>query len=315
MKDLNELWKSQRTRTENIVMSRIDENSTVLNYVGTNLLLDKIFYMMSVDGAVSIPELNQFHFRGLQVFTLPYEGRTNIYIDLIDTELDTIFVKFIEDVVNAVSDVSTEHEAVQETFRIIMKWKKLFDKITFGGLGTEAQKGLIGELLFFENLLDKGYEPSDIIKSWTADEYKDKDFIVGSDGYEIKFTAAKKPVIRITSERQLEVETLNSLSLVLYIAEEVMEDGISLNSTVSKISSRLKVDVLAFDAFTQCLAGIGYSVEDASHYERMYKIKKSNFYSVKEGFPRITGSSLTPGVKDVAYCIELSAAEPFLYEF
>ena len=130
MADLNELWKNQRSRTENIVMSQIDENSIILNYVGTNLLLDKIFYMMSVDGSVSIPEMNQFHFRGLQVFTLPHEGRINIYIDLIDMELDTIFVKFIEDVVNAVSDVSTEHEAVQETFRVIMKWKKLFDKIT-----------------------------------------------------------------------------------------------------------------------------------------------------------------------------------------
>lgn len=165
MVDLNELWKLQKKRTENIALSRIDENSQIQNFVGTNLLLDKIFYMMSVDASVRMPEMNQFHFRGLQVFVLEQDGRNNLYIDLIDTELESIFVKFIEDVVQSVSVCTSEYQALQETFRVILKWKKLFDKINFGGLGVEAQKGLIGELLFFETLLDKGYEPSEIISS------------------------------------------------------------------------------------------------------------------------------------------------------
>ncbi len=315
MVDLNELWKLQKKRTENIALSRIDENSQIQNFVGTNLLLDKIFYMMSVDASVRMPEMNQFHFRGLQVFVLEQDGRNNLYIDLIDTELESIFVKFIEDVVQSVSVCTSEYQALQETFRVILKWKKLFDKISFGGLGVEAQKGLIGELLFFENLLEKGYEPSEIISSWTADEFKDKDFVLGSDGYEIKFSSAKKPVIRISSERQLDSQNLNSLSLVLYIAEEVMEGGISLNSLVSRISNRLKGDVLVFDSFMNSLSGIGYAVEDAEHYSRMYKIKKSNFYRVEENFPKIVSAGISPGIFDVAYCIELSAAEPYLFEF
>ena len=315
MVDLNEIWKLQKSRSENIVLTRIDENSKIENYVGTNLLLDKIFYMMSVDATVKIPEMNQFHFRGLHVFVLQKDGKNNLYIDLIDTELDSIFIKFIEDVVLSVSITNSEYQALQETFRVILKWKRLFDKINFGGLGLESQKGLIGELLFFESLLDKGYEPMDIINSWTANEFKDKDFVVGSNGYEIKFTSAKKPVLRISSERQLDPRNLNSLTLVLYIAEEVMEDGVSLNSIISNISNRLKSDVLAFESFTKCLAGIGYSVEDAEHYTNMYKIKKSNFYKIDEGFPKIVSDNISSGINEVSYCIELSAAEPFLFDF
>lgn len=315
MADLNKLWEAQQNNKINLATTRIDNDSLIRNYVGTNLLLDKIFYLMSVDENVKVPDIAQFRFRGLQVFVLQHEGLTNIYIDLIDSDLRDIFTKFIEDVVKAVESCVSENQAVQETVRVILKWKKLFDKIAFGGLSAEAQKGLIGELLFFDLLLDRGYEPAEILKSWTADEYKDKDFIIGSDGYEIKFTASKKPLLRISSERQLDTQTLNSLTLVLYIADEVIEDGISLNIMVNRINSKLRNDVLANETFNNCLGGLGYLVEDAEHYNRMYKIKKSNFYRISKQFPKIIPVELMPGIKEVAYCIELSAAEPFLYAF
>lgn len=315
MNDLNNIWQSQKNESNNIVENRINETGRIKSYVGTNLILDKIFYRMSVDSSVTIPDLNQFHFRGLQVFSVIRENENDIYIDLVDDELRSIFIKFIEDVALAVEESESEKDAVQQTVQIILRWKKLFDKISFGGLSLEQQKGLIGELLFFDKLLVKGHTPSVIIASWTADAFKDKDFVLGNSGYEIKFTTAKNPVLRITSERQLDGQTLSDLTVALFIAEEVMEGGFSLNSLVSSLSSKLKSDVLALDAFTKCLLSIGYLVEDAEHYGRMYKLKKSNYYRVSEDFPCIVSEDLKTGLKDVSYCIELSAAEPFLYEF
>jgi hypothetical protein len=48
----------------------------------------------------------------------------------------------------------TENEALTTTLNVVSKWKKLFDKINFNGLTIEQQKGLIGELLFLNYLLN-----------------------------------------------------------------------------------------------------------------------------------------------------------------
>ena len=54
----------------------------------------------------------------------------------------------------------------------------------------EQQKGLIGELLFIDNLLNYDIPFDKIFNSWTGPGLDDKDFIFGAIGTEIKFTAS-----------------------------------------------------------------------------------------------------------------------------
>ena len=70
-------------------------------------------------------------------------------------------------------------------------WKKLFDKINFNGLSIEQQKGLIGESLFINHLLDHQKSSSTILNGWTGPDFEDKDFVFGATGIEIKLTSSK----------------------------------------------------------------------------------------------------------------------------
>ena len=61
----------------------------------------------------------------------------------------------------------TESEAITTTLNVVSKWKKLFDKINFNGLSLEQQKGLIGELLFLNYLLNDGKTSAIAVNAWT----------------------------------------------------------------------------------------------------------------------------------------------------
>ena len=72
-----------------------------------------------------------------------------------------------------------------------------------------------------------------------SEGFEDKDFIFGTTGIEIKFTSSKTPKLRISSERQLDTQNLDELFLVLYTAEEVKENGFSLNSMIEQTRHKL----------------------------------------------------------------------------
>ena len=101
----------------------------------------------------------------------------------------------------------------------VAHWKKLFDKINFQGLSIERQKGLIGELLLFNAILDEEYSIDALLESWTGPDFNDKDFRFGSFGIEVKLTSSKVPKVKISSERQLDSENLTKLYLLIYIVE------------------------------------------------------------------------------------------------
>ena len=118
---------------------------------------------------------------------------------------------FIENIIDEITDCATENEALTRTSNVIQNWKKLFDKINFQGLTIERQKGLIGELLLFNSLLDEDYSIDKLLESWTGPDYDDKDFLFGSIGIEVKLTSSKVPKVKISSERQLDSQNLTKL--------------------------------------------------------------------------------------------------------
>jgi hypothetical protein len=190
----------------------------------------------------------------------------------------------------------------------------LFDKISFGGLSPEKQKGLIGELLFLNYLLSNGLTPEVVLEAWTGADYEDRDFTFGSTGIEIKFTSSKNAKVKISSERQLELQSLENLYLILYTSDEVKENGVSLNSIIEQTRSTIPIDADRLN-FNAKLVLLGYLEEDKDHYGQLYSIKKSFCYQVESNFPRIIESQLVQGLFDVSYSIELSALENFIREF
>ena len=317
MINIKSIWENQKPTGEVIIRTRIDEIPHLNCFAATNHITGQHLYIMSVSKNVAIPELKNYRFKGVEIYTLPIEAENKIelYIYLLDNELKDIFSLFIQNILEDIEKDVTESEAIKTTLNVVSKWKKLFDKINFNGLSIKQQKGLIGELLFLKYLLNNEKTSANAVNAWTGaeQEFQSKDFTLGSVGIEIKFTSSKHPRIKVSSERQLDTENLSDLFLVLYSTEAVKDNGFSLNSLVAQIRQTISNDEER-SIFNAKLQLNGYFDEDSEHYGKMYSLKKIFGFTVTSDFPKIVKNQLPLGIYDTSYSIEISAVESFIIE-
>ncbi|NBG67024.1 PD-(D/E)XK motif protein [Acidiluteibacter ferrifornacis] len=315
MINIKSIWENHKPTGEVIIRTRIDEIPHLNCYAATNHITGQHLYIMSVSKNIAIPELKNYRFKGVEIYTLSIEDKIELYLYLLDNELKDIFSLFIQNILEDIEPTITESEAITTTLNVVSKWKKLFDKINFNGLSLEQQKGLIGELLFLNYLLNDDKTAVNAVSSWTSAErdFEAKDFTLGSIGIEVKFTSSKQPRIKVSNERQLDAESLNELFLVLYSTEAVKDNGISLNSIVEQTRKNISTEEER-SFFNAKLQLHGYFEEDSEYYNKMYSLKKSFAFAVTSEFPKIVRNHLPLGIYDTSYSIEISALENFMID-
>lgn len=298
-----------------ILKTKIDEILHLNCFAATNHITGQHSFLISIKNHNIIPDLKNYQFKGVGIFSIEAGDTIELNIYLLDNDLKDIFSLFIQNILEEIEKCFTEKDAIIKTLNVVSKWKKLFDRISFSGLTLDQQKGLIGELLFLQYLLSHQKTSVNAVNAWTSSErdFQAKDFTLGSFGIEIKFTTSKQPRIKISNERQLDIENLNELFLVLYSTEAVKENGISLNSIIEKIRQEILIEEER-NIFNAKLQLNGYFDADKEHYDKMYSIKKVFAFSVDSNFPKIIKSQLPLGIYETSYSIEISAVENYIIE-
>jgi hypothetical protein len=315
MINIKTIWENQKPTGDIIIKTKIDEIKQLNCFAATNNITGQHLYIMSISKNVDIPELKNYRFKGVEIFTIDAGNYIELNIYLLDNELKDLFSLFIQNILEDIEINLTESEAVSTTLNVVSKWKKLFDKINFNGLSLEQQKGLIGELLFLNSLLNNESTTLNAVNTWTSTEhdFQAKDFTLGSVGVEVKFTTSNQPRIKISNEMQLDAENLSELFLVLYSTEAVKDNGISLNSIIEQVRQKISTEEVR-NIFNGKLQLNGYFDEDKEHYGKMYSIKKTFAFTVTTNFPTIVKNQLPLGIYDTSYSIEISAVENFIIE-
>jgi len=315
MLDLKSIWNNQSPSVDEIIVkTRIEIIPQFKCFAATNHKTGNHLFFIDFSDKTVIPEFKKLNFRGVKVdvFDLEIEKQLNIY--LIDNELKDIFILFIENIIDEIKNIPIENDAIRTISNIIQRWKKLFDKIKNQGLTLEQQKGLLGELLFLNEMIEKGYNPNYLLNSWTGPDYEDKDFAIGGTFFEIKLTTSKLPRIKITSERQLDSLNLEKLYLRNYICENLKENGISLNSIINIIRNKISNDSATLKYFNEKLELVGYYDDDFEEYFLQYGIKSKTLYEIRDSFPKLISDMLPVGIYNTSYYIENSAVEEFIVD-
>lgn len=311
MIDIKSIWANQAPSKEVIVKTRIEEILQFSCFAATDNRTRNHIFIFETSNDAKIPDFKNFKFRGVLIHVFDFDGSKELDIYLLDNQLKDIFCLFIENIIEVISKCITENDALIEISNVILKWKKLFDKISFQGLSSEMQKGLIGELLTFNTLIDEEYSLEKLLDSWTGPDYHDKDFLFDGVGVEVKLTSSKVPKVKISSERQLDGQNLTNLFLLLYIVEEVKDKGFSLNSLVDQIRLKIKFNQNCLRSFNEKLILVGYLDEDIEHYNKQFAFRERKIYDVVPDFPKLTSSDLPIGLFNTTYSIELSSIEKY----
>ncbi|GAA4234948.1 hypothetical protein GCM10022291_15610 [Postechiella marina] len=316
MLDLKSIWELQKPSNDELVIkTRIDILPQFNCFAATNHITGNHFYIMELSNHTTIPEFKNLNFKGVRIDVFDLEDNKELNIYLIDNELKDIFSLFAENIIEEISNIPTENEAITITSNVIQKWKKLFDKLNTQGLTMEQQKGLLGELLFLNELIDSNINPDYLLNCWTGPDYEDKDFTLGATCFEIKFTISKLPRIKITSERQLDTSNVENLFLNNYVSETLKENGISLNSAVDIIRDKISNNSATLKYFNEKLESAEYYDEDRDNYNAQYGVKSRSLYQVNDSFPKLTTDSLPQGIYNTSYYIENSAIEDYRVDF
>lgn len=239
-------------------------------------------------------------------------GRDLLALQLTDSRLQDVFHQLCLDVVGATRAASDEESAVEIAVNRTWRWHRLLKGGGDGPLTLEEQKGLIGELVTLERLLDN-MRAFAAVTAWRGPLGAPKDFEVGRVAIEAKARrGAATPHVLISSADQLDPLGVDQLFLaVIDLAESADEIGVTLTEIADRLRDLIsRKDEGAADLFEGLLISSGYRRAD-DYGSVKWLVGELRVFNVDGDFPRISASSIPVGISQVRYALDLNALSEY----
>lgn len=226
-----------------------------------------------------------------------YSEKYQLGFHLHDKKMNSIFYKFVDDLVESTRSVPIENgmDKICDRYEL---WKKLFYKGRQDLLSESQIIGLIGELLFLKDVMLEKYTAIEAINSWSGCDNTHKDFSVDNDWYEVKVTKIGALTVKISSLNQL--DSIAPGYLVVYEFEKMSEsyNGLTLNTVVNSVLSMLSNELQ--DKLIEKLKTAGYYYND-KYDEYSYRFAGVNYYFVDKRFPKISRFDIPNAIVRIEY--------------
>lgn len=245
----------------------------------------------------------------LQVIDL--EEKHAIIVELTDCAMEENFDHLCLDLIAGLQTASPD--ALRHTvIRRLERWA-IFLRPSRERLGMSEAKGLAAELLTFKRVFAPAIGYSKTLLAWQGPLGGRQDFAFGSMLFEVKSKGgASAPRVRISSPEQLEFSQEENLTLIvveLRDAHRTDENAITIHDLVSQIKDDIE-SPFDLEEFLTKLAKVGYFEEEHDD-NRAWVVGQTEFYDVKEGFPRIDPKLLDPAVQEVEFSVNLNSCGEF----
>lgn len=192
-----------------------------------------------------------------------------------------------------------------------MSWQRLLQYYKQGKMSFERQKGLLGELLFLRELIQRS-NPRNAVMSWCGPDGSDQDFLFETTWVEVKTVSLASSSVKISSLEQLEQESKGIL--VIYILEKTTpgEQRVFLPKVVADIRNLLIDDALALDKFNMRLFKYGYRDKDEDDYrQNVFRLIEKRSYDVTDEFPKLTKKNVPVELTACKYELSLPSLEVY----
>jgi hypothetical protein len=232
------------------------------------------------------------------------------YISFLLTENDEkdVFITMCSDIIDASSESKDEKEALSKVSSRYKQWRRLMAKKNGSVLSDSERKGLIGELLYLNEMLDSPRAQSDILAGWVGPDGGDQDFVYNESWTEVKTTEQSSDKVEIHSLEQLDSH-LNQGTLRIYRVDACAPEfpgAFTLRSLVQKTKQRFLGDLDLAESFDLKLSSVGYiDLEVYDNYS--YKVFSYEDFDVNETFPRITRDAIAHEIVNCIYTISIPA--------
>ncbi len=182
---------------------------------------------------------------------------------------------------------------------------KLLDHKHSALLGTNARKGLIGELLFLKEKIELGAKPTDAVLGWVGPDGADQDFLYDDGWHEIKATGVSSTSISISSVGQLDCD--NDGELVVYRIDKcapAQVGAFTLYGLIHSMFNILSKEVGALDEFVLKLGSAGY-IDMTDYDKQIFVFSSKQAYRVDKSFPRLRRKEIPTEVISAEYQLSI----------
>lgn len=125
MINIKKIWENHHPTGDIIIKTKVDEIQHLECFIATNHITGQYLFILQVSDNVSIPDLKNYRFKGIEFFVIDTSKGKELNICLLDNDLKDIFALFVENVLEEISKCITEKESLATTLNVALKWKKL----------------------------------------------------------------------------------------------------------------------------------------------------------------------------------------------
>lgn len=239
------------------------------------------------------------------------DGRFATSLTLTSREQEDVFVTMCGDVIEFSGNEMDRKKSLMKVLKRYAAWLKLLQHKNSALLGAAAQKGLIGELLYLKEKIEKGMDPLDTLAGWVGPDGADQDFVYYDGWHEIKTTGLSSAEITISSVEQL--DSTEDGELIVNRVDKcapAQAGAFSLYGLVHQIINMIINCPGAIDIFILKLASIGY-IDMQEYDQQKYVFASRQIYNVNNTFPRIRRCDLPAEIVNTTYALSIPSLAPW----
>jgi hypothetical protein len=240
------------------------------------------------------------------------DNRWTLSFELLQNKQQGVFSILCCDVIEHSRPAANETEALKLVIDRYKQWSRLLEMQRSGLMDENSRKGLLGELLFLQERIEKGNPVLTTLQGWVGADGADQDFVYEDGWHEVKSIGASAASVTISSLEQL--DSADEGELVIMRIDKAAPDktgALSLNDAVRRVSCELTDASDALDLFRSKLSTYGYM--DLQEYsEQKYFFSGSQRYGVNDTFPRLTRQNVPTQIESLRYELSLPALTGWL---
>jgi hypothetical protein len=242
------------------------------------------------------------------------DNRWTLSFELLRNEQQGVFAILCCDVIEHSRSAANEAEALKLVIDRYKQWSRLLETQRSGLMDENSRKGLLGELLFLQERIEKGVSALTAVQGWVGADGADQDFIYEDGWHEVKSIGTSAASVTISSLEQL--DCAGEGELVIMRIDKAAPDksgALSLNDAVRQVSSRLTDASDALDLFRSKLSAYGY-IDLQEYSEQKYFCSGSQRYDVNGTFPKLTRQNVPTQIESLHYELSLPSMTDWLKE-
>lgn len=240
------------------------------------------------------------------------DNRWTLSFELLRNEQQGVFAILCCDVIEHSRPAANEAEALKLVIDRYKQWSRLLETQRSGLMDENSRKGLLGELLFLQERIEKGVPKLTTVQGWVGADGADQDFVYDDGWHEVKSIGASSASVTISSLEQLDCDGEGELVIMRIDKTAPDKSGaLSLNDAVRQIGSKLTDASDVLDLFRSKLSAYGY-IDLQEYSEQKYFCSGMQRYDVNDTFPKLTRQNVPAQIESLHYELSLPSMTDWL---